>query len=1730
MFSLQSQKKRKACHQIQNFHLISHATSIYDKSMNNGEHNTSTFDSTFNVSSVNWSSHSTSASHLKIQINDYDTYQAYPTKLDQLYTQVSQVPIVRVYGSLSFEEQAASSRNLSPMKKKQKLLGSHQLTRPRAFVFNVVIHVHNFYPYFYVDCHEQDYQKLQSREYLDKLINYLEVMVRESFKRRRGRKGTEEQELENEITVEDEKKEQEEDAVENDLNGNEKSNLRKYIANVSICKAVPIYGFQLGYKLFYKISLLSPLYKNRLARMFQENKISLHNLDQPGGAKESGAATYVYEAHLPYLLQFLTDFNLFGCGWLVIDRDHINDGPQTKGLYFRMPLISEHQRAGYNHSQMRGLSNYLQSYILPDNVLVDGGTLQTFKRIGKSMLELDITTSSIVNRTWLSARELHNEFVERKQFEEYKADLTSFGYPKHGYKHEPDGTPKIYLSSLKYIYNDLKYQCHLRNSAFDVSVDVLESSERCYFGTGSSTWSNQQQLEELLDYMKQLNGKSNENFDSYAAKYLNKRRFLPQSDAETFANFPTSFDLVDVEKKLQFHRSRMQFGRDILIWGKFKDLFKLVDAPSFDGTASKRNGSGMANETVASRNIDVVNGHKEVQNVVDDSENDVIFSDFEDESLDGKDGANNTNSKNGGAPASISTLPAKDTNNCDRDNSVEYRADADDADNDNDELGDYDSAEELDESIMKIMTQTRAKNEPTAAVKLPSFDEIASIEDFSFTPTPSQSNGHPPLKNMQVGACEFEVILPDQLKKENYKKVFQDSGMMEINYDDPFYNTVDDVPTKPFIFANQKMNVAVKNSLTIPSLDVVNVDRTGGKGDLVGNKVRTWEYVSQPPSKESVIDWLKSEENKLMKKRLKYRSQIEPGVTQSHDFKFSYNSEKVSRKPDEFNYLSSFHLEIHASPPNSKLAVDPLRDPVLFIFYSFDDANEMFVTSKCKTGVLVLNNNNYNVELFTRMSKSLGLFIELFDEETKMVEKLIEFVGIYDPDILSGYEVNSMSWGYVVERFREVYQLNIMSKLSRGTHRSNGKLGDRWGYTHTANIEINGRHILNVWRILKSEMALTSYTLENVCYHLLHRPLPRYSLHQISQWLQSGRFKDIQVALSYYMKRIELTLKIISVQELITRNVEHSRLIGIEFNSNFYRGSQYKVESILSRISKSESILLNSPSKVQVHEMRPIECIPLILEPKSNFYKSPLVVLDFQSLYPSIMIAYNYCYSTLIGKLHNFKPKKNNIGYLKNLNLPPGIVDLLMEDDAVNISPNGFAFVKSHVRKSILAKMLEEILNIRLKTKSVMKLFKDDTELTKLYNARQIALKLIANVTYGYTSATFSGRMPNSDIADAIVSTGREVLDKSIEMIEAGGYGAKVVYGDTDSLFVYFPGKSKAEAFKSGREIAKVVTKFFPDPIQLKFEKVHHPCVLLAKKRYVGYSFEYEDQVVPKFDAKGIETVRRDGIPAQQKITEKALRILFETKDLSKVKQYTLKQFLKIFNNKIAINDFCFAKEVKYGNYKDERYLPPGALLASKAVEDDPRKEPQYKERIPYVVTRDSTKIRIKGRVMFPEDFIKTFSTVEPLMLDYEYYITRVLIPPLERIFNLMGADVRGWYRELPKFTRSNIISAFSDSCLICGSRLDGREYVCSKCSLDEQQLVANVAMTCKKMQQKIIEIENTCRNCSQNVFESGVSVSQYTYNCINRDCSVYYNKVKVGQEAKQLFIRNDKIMQTLEW
>lgn len=104
------------------------------------------------------------------------------------------------------------------------------------------------------------------------------------------------------------------------------------------------------------------------------------------------------------------------------------------------------------------------------------------------------------------------------------------------------------------------------------------------------------------------------------------------------------------------------------------------------------------------------------------------------------------------------------------------------------------------------------------------------------------------------------------------------------------------------------------------------------------------------------------------------------------------------------------------------------------------------------------------------------------------------------------------------------------------------------------------------------------------------------------------------------------------------------------------------------------------------------------------------------------------------------------------------------------------------------------------------------------------------------------------------------------------------------SMFVLLKGRSLKEAFQIGNEIASTITAMNPNPVKLKMEKVYQSCFLLTKKRYVGYSYESLNQLEPIFDAKGIETVRRDTCPAVAKILENSLRTFFEQQDISKVK------------------------------------------------------------------------------------------------------------------------------------------------------------------------------------------------------------------------------------------------------
>jgi len=266
-----------------------------------------------------------------------------------------------------------------------------------------------------------------------------------------------------------------------------------------------------------------------------------------------------------------------------------------------------------------------------------------------------------------------------------------------------------------------------------------------------------------------------------------------------------------------------------------------------------------------------------------------------------------------------------------------------------------------------------------------------------------------------------------------------------------------------------------------------------------------------------------------------------------------------------------------------------------------------------------------------------------------------------------------------------------------------------------------------------------------------------------------------------------------------------------------------------------------------------------------------------------------------------------------------------------------------------------------------------------------------------------------------------------------------------------------------------------------------------------------------------IETVRRDGVLAQRKMVENCLKILFRTQDLSEVKDYCCRSWTKLFENKAPVHDFIFAKEVRMGTYSDKGPPPPGVVVAARRMVLDPNGEPQYGDRIPYVIARSTSGGRLVDRAMDPLEFMNN----NQLRLDVTYYITRVLIPPLERIFNLVGADVKQWYNEMPKTVIPEQVSPrklkaappptntddaiigghfMSTQCLSCGE--SASQSICESCYFSTQETIADLNFRIRIKEDRVMNIHRICASCAG-------SAPSEPIHCESLDCQWFYARRK---------------------
>jgi len=374
-----------------------------------------------------------------------------------------------------------------------------------------------------------------------------------------------------------------------------------------------------------------------------------------------------------------------------------------------------------------------------------------------------------------------------------------------------------------------------------------------------------------------------------------------------------------------------------------------------------------------------------------------------------------------------------------------------------------------------------------------------------------------------------------------------------------------------------------------------------------------------------------------------------------------------------------------------------------------------------------------------------------------------------------------------------------------------------------------------------------------------------------------------------------------------------SRVTGTTIQRLLNKGQTEKVTSLFLRYAKSNDFIVYNLTKSDREKMGKFPGA-YVLEPLIGYYgpEKPIVVMDFASLYPSIMIAWNMCYTTILSQEQKLKfdgmGMGEGIGYMRAHTEPP------------------IYFVKKEIMEGLLPMMLKKLLDERKVEKTKMKEAKKAGNFLKelLANGRQLALKESANSTYGYTGFP-KGKNPNTLIAYAITACGqyltretKKIVQNTINIENGYEYNSVCVYGDTDSVMVSFHNDID-ESIKIAKEACKICNKKFPNPVDLQYEQVYCPYNLQRKKMYQGCRYFKSSKENPTLVKKGDVLKRRDkpGITKRcvSEINDVQMRIVDygdKTTDEIRIRCEGIarKYLKKLLDGDVKYSDFIIKKSI----------------------------------------------------------------------------------------------------------------------------------------------------------------------------------------------------------------------------
>jgi DNA polymerase elongation subunit (family B) len=538
-----------------------------------------------------------------------------------------------------------------------------------------------------------------------------------------------------------------------------------------------------------------------------------------------------------------------------------------------------------------------------------------------------------------------------------------------------------------------------------------------------------------------------------------------------------------------------------------------------------------------------------------------------------------------------------------------------------------------------------------------------------------------------------------------------------------------------------------------------------------------------------------------------------------------------------------------------------------------------------------------------------------------------------------------------------------------------------------------------------------------------------------------GSSADRALIGAYCVQDCQLVLDLFRKLDTFNNAASMANVCSVPIAHIFLRGQGIKIESLIFKYCYHNQIcieVLPSPGFGKSTDA-PLESYEgaIVLDPISGFYKVPVGVADFASLYPSTIISENISHDTLVwvkdydseGKLVKVYWGAEFAKYDTPTTVPFTDIEydiIVTKEGDTRKNPEK---VKDGIRVCRYAQdkqgaipiIIAQLLDARKKTRALIKTEKDPFK-QSLLDSQQNAYKITANSLYGQLgSGTFKIRL--QALAASVTAYGRKQIMFAKSAIETF-YGptsgnplcnGEVIYGDTDSLFVCFNPKKAdgtplegkealVETIRLTEEAGKLITQGLKSPHDFEFDKVYWPFLIFSKKRYVGHKYETADHYTQT--SMGIALKRRDYAPIAKKIYGGAIHILLTEKNVAKAAEFVKTSCKELIEGKYGLGPLTITKSLRseYANPLSVAHK----VLADRIGVRSPGEKPASGDRIAYVYIQPPTgqsAADLQGDRIETPAFIKE-NRLKP---DYMFYIDHQISNPVCQVFGLLIEEIPGY-------------------------------------------------------------------------------------------------------------------------